>query len=129
MVLQSIAKGDVALDGQGLRDFSYIVKKMFPESDLPHPADVVTAIEGRFEAVRMRNDREHYVRTCKAWLERLDTNRAAAIDVAGESVFEVYRRYLEACIRQFSRGHAGLLRFVLRRVEQREPFRFGEGGA
>jgi cyclopropane-fatty-acyl-phospholipid synthase len=125
MVLQTIAKGDTALDGQGLRDFSYIVKKMFPESDLPHPADVIGAIEGTFEAVEMRNDRQMYVRTCQAWLERLDANREPAVAVVGEEIVDVYRRYLEACIRQFDRGHAGLTRYVLRRVEQREPFRFG----
>ncbi len=125
MTLQTIAKGDVAFDGQGLRDFAYIVKKMFPESDLPHPADVFAAIEGRFEAVAMRNDREHYVRTCEEWLQRLDARWDEAVAVAGDEVPRVYRRYLEACIRQFSRGHAGLLRFVLRRVEPGEPFRFG----
>lgn len=125
MGLQTIAKGGVALDGQGLRDFSFIVKRMFPESDLPHPADVVLAIEQRFELVRLRNDREHYVRTCEAWLERLRASRSAAIDVAGEEVYSVYERYLEACIRQFSGGNAVLLRFALRRVEPGTPFRLG----
>jgi cyclopropane-fatty-acyl-phospholipid synthase len=125
MSLQTIAKGDVALDGQGLRDFSFIVKKVFPESDLPHPADVVEAIEQRFELVRLRNDREHYVRTCEVWLERLVANREAAIEASSEDVYDVYKRYLEACIRQFSGGNAVLLRFVLRRIEPRAPFRLG----
>src|SRR5947209_1462163 len=60
MTLQTIAKGDVALDARGLRDLN-VITKMFPESDLPHPADVVTAVEGLFEVVAMRNDREHYI--------------------------------------------------------------------
>jgi cyclopropane-fatty-acyl-phospholipid synthase len=125
MTLQTIAKGDRPLDGRGLRDFSFIVKRMFPESDLPHPADIVTAIEGRFELVAMRNDREDYARTCQAWLERLNGNRDEILQVAGEELFTVYRRYLDACIRQFDRGHAGLLRFVLRRIDDTEPFRLG----
>ncbi|HEX8743257.1 MAG TPA: class I SAM-dependent methyltransferase [Thermoleophilaceae bacterium] len=128
MVLQTIAKGDTALDGQGLRDFAYIVTKMFPESDLPHPADVFAAMEGRFEVVQMRNDRWMYARTCQAWLERLDANREPAVAAVGEEIVDLYRRYLAACIRQFDRGHAGLTRYVLRRVEQREPFRFGGAG-
>jgi cyclopropane-fatty-acyl-phospholipid synthase len=125
MTLQTIAKGDMTLDARGLRDFSFIVKRMFPESDLPHPADVLTAVEGRFEPVAMRNDRADYARTCRSWLERLDGNRDAVLEVAGEEMFRLYRRYLEACIRQFDAGHAGLLRFTLRRIDASEPFRLG----
>jgi len=127
MSLQTIAKGDVALDGQGLRDFSFIVKKIFPESDLPHPADIVEAIEQRFELVRLRNDREHYIHTCEVWLERLEANREAAIAVSSQDVYDIYKRYLEACIRQFSGGNAVLLRFVLKRIEPGKPFRLGGG--
>lgn len=125
MTLQTIAKGDVALDSRGLRDFSFIVKRIFPESDLPHPADILTAIEGRFEPVAMRNDRHDYMRTCEAWLGQLEAHREEAVRVGGEERFALYRRYLEACIRQFDRGHAVLLRFVLRRIAYSEPFRFG----
>jgi cyclopropane-fatty-acyl-phospholipid synthase len=127
MGLQTIGKGDVALDGAGLRDFSFIVKRVFPESDLPHPADVALAIERRFEMVRLRNDREHYIRTCEEWLKRLEANREAALEVAGEEVYATYKRYLEACIRQFSGGNAVLLRFALRRIEPGTPFRLGGG--
>jgi cyclopropane-fatty-acyl-phospholipid synthase len=125
MTLQTIAKGDVALDARGLRDFAFIVQRIFPESDLPHPADVMTAVEGRFEPVLMRNDREHYIRTCEAWLERLNASHDEAVAAVGDEVVGVYRRYLEASIRQFTRGHAELLRFVLRRVEPGKPFRIG----
>ena len=128
MTLQTIAKGDVSLDGRGLRDFAYIVMRMFPESDLPHLSDVTQAIEQRFELVSLRNDRAHYIRTCEAWLERLEAAREEAVRVAGEPTFSLYRRYLQACIRQFERGHAGLLRFVLRRVEPGTAFRLGGGG-
>jgi cyclopropane-fatty-acyl-phospholipid synthase len=125
MALQTIAKGDVALDARGIRDFALIVRRIFPESDLPHPAEAMQAMEGRFELESARNDRAHYSRTCRAWLERLRTRRDEAIAAAGEDVYELYERYLEACIRQFDRGHAVLLRFALRRVEVRPPFRLG----
>jgi cyclopropane-fatty-acyl-phospholipid synthase len=127
LALQTIAKGDVALDGRGVRDFALIATQIFRESDLPHPADIVHAIEQRFEPELLRNDRPHYVRTCRAWLERLEANRDAAVAVAGEDVYDLYRRYLEACIRQFERGHAYLLRTFLRRVEPGTPFRLGGG--
>lgn len=129
MSLQTICKGDVALDGRGLRDFAFIMRKIFPESDLPHPGDIVEAIERRFELISLRNDRDDYVRTCRAWLEQLQSHRDEALAVAGEDVYRAYELYLEACIRQFERNHAGLLRFVLQRVDDPgTPFRLGGGG-
>ncbi len=124
--LQTIAKGEVSLDVQGLRDTTFIMRQIFRESDLPQPADVLLACEGRFELVSLRNDRTHYVRTCEDWLARLRANREAALEVVDEQVFRRYERYLEACIRQFDRGHATLLRFVLERIDPGEPLRLGK---
>jgi cyclopropane-fatty-acyl-phospholipid synthase len=125
MTLQTIAKGEVALDARGLRDFSYIAREMFPQSDLPHPADVLAAVEGRFEGVLMRNDRADYARTCAAWLTRLEGNRQAIERVVGSETLAAHARYLAACVRQFDAGHACLLRLILRRVEPRRTLRLG----
>lgn len=119
--VQTIAKGDVPVDRQGMRDILLIVKRMFPESELPNPADVLLASEGRFEVVSMRNDRLDYARTCRAWLSALRARREEAVALAGEETVNLYTEYLEACVRQFQRGHAVLLRFGLRRVEAKPP--------
>ncbi len=125
MSLQTIAKGDVPSDRQGLRDILLIVKHMFPESQLPQPADVFAAAEGRFEVVSMRNDRLDYARTCRAWLGALRARRAQAAATAGAATTQTYIEYLEACVRQFERGHATLCRFALRRLEDRRGERAG----
>ncbi len=117
MSLQTIAKGDVPSDRQGLRDILLIVKQMFPESQLPHPADVFAAAEGYFEVASMRNDRLDYARTCRSWLEALRARGAEASAIAGEDTARTYTEYLEACVRQFERGHAALCRFALRRLD------------
>lgn len=117
MSLQTIAKGDVPSDRQGLRDILLIVKQMFPESQLPHPADVFAAAEGYFEVVSMRNDRLDYARTCRSWLEALRSRGEEAAAIAGEDTARTYTEYLEACVRQFERGHAALCRFTLRRLD------------
>jgi len=118
LALQTIAKGDVAVDRQGMRDLLLIVKRMFPESELPQPADVLHASEGRFEVVTLRNDRQHYARTCGAWLEALRARREEALAVADEATVELYEEYLAACVRQFRGGHAVLLRVALRRIDR-----------
>jgi len=116
LALQTIAKGAVALDEQGIEDVIFILNEIFPESDLPRLAEIARAAEKLFEVVAVRNDREHYVRTCNEWLSRLQRRRAEAVDLVGERTVSVYERYLSASVRQFERGHSCLLRLTLQRV-------------
>jgi cyclopropane-fatty-acyl-phospholipid synthase len=116
MALQTIAKGEVPLDAQGMRDVVFLSRHIFPESDIPRLSEIVTATEGLLEVETVRNDRHHYVRTCGAWLERLEANRARAEEVVGADTVDVYREYMRASMRQFDAGMATLLRLGLRRV-------------
>jgi cyclopropane-fatty-acyl-phospholipid synthase len=114
--LQTIAKGGVPVDRQSMRDVMRIVE-MFPESDPPHPADVVAAAEGHFEIASVRNDRLDYARTCRAWLQALSARHEEAAAIGGERIVAIYLRYLEACIRHFQRGHLVLLRIAMERLD------------
>ncbi len=114
--LQTIGKGNVALDEQGIQDTIFIMQHIFPESDPPRLAEIVHAAEKLFEVRTVVNHREHYARTCKAWLERLRANRADAAAATGPEKVEIYERYLEASIRQFQLGHANLYRLSFVRV-------------
>jgi cyclopropane-fatty-acyl-phospholipid synthase len=116
MALQTIGKGNVVLDEQGLRDTLFIAQHVFPESDPPRLAEILHATEKLFEVKSVVNHREHYARTCSAWLERLQANRTQAAEVTGPEKVEVYETYLEASIRQFQLGHANLYRISLSRV-------------
>jgi cyclopropane-fatty-acyl-phospholipid synthase len=116
MALQTIGKGNVALDEQGLRDTLFIVQHIFPESDPPRLAEILHATEKLFEVKSVVNHREHYARTCSAWLERLQANRAQAAELTGPEKVEAYETYLKASIRQFRLGHANLYRISLWRV-------------
>jgi cyclopropane-fatty-acyl-phospholipid synthase len=116
MALQTIGKGNVALDEQGLRDTLFIVQHIFPESDPPRLAEILQATEKLFEVKSVVNHREHYARTCSAWLERLQANRTQAAEVTGPEKVEAYETYLKASIRQFRLGHANLYRISLWRV-------------
>lgn len=116
LALQTIGKGNVALDEQGVKDTFFIVQHIFPESDPPRLEEIVRAAEKLFEVVSVVNHREHYARTCAAWLERLQVNRAEAAEITGPEKVEIYETYLKAAIRQFELGHANLYRLSLRRV-------------
>jgi cyclopropane-fatty-acyl-phospholipid synthase len=116
MGLQTIGKGNVALDEQGLSDTLFIAQHIFPESDPPRLAEVFHAAEKLFEVKSVVNHREHYARTCAAWLERLQANRTEAVEISGHEKVEVYERYLAASVRQFRLGHANLYRFSFRRL-------------
>ena len=116
MALQTIGKGNVVLDEQGLKDTVFIAQHIFPESDPPRLAEILHASEKLFEVKSVVNHRDHYARTCSAWLERLQANRTQAAELAGPEKVEAYETYLKASIRQFRLGHANLYRISLWRV-------------
>ncbi len=71
MSLQSIAYGNV--DWQEMRSAPgrwFLLGEIFPESELPTLANIVQAVDGLFEIVVLRNDRDDYRRTCQVWLRR-----------------------------------------------------------
>lgn len=94
------------------------ISSIFPESDLPRLGELVSALEGRFELVRLRNDREDYARTCRSWLERLRSSREHAIRVVGTETVEHYESFLGASARGFDAGVFLLLRLQLRRLDR-----------
>jgi cyclopropane-fatty-acyl-phospholipid synthase len=112
MSLQTITNETAARE-----DFHpFIAKEIWPETDLPRLADIATACEGNFEIHRIRNDREDYVRTLRAWLDRLQECREEAVRVAGEDTVQRFERWFKLSIIGFHRGTMGLLRLTLRRI-------------
>ncbi len=102
-------------------DFSqFFAEEIFPESDLPHLAEIAKATEKIFEIVALRNDREHYERTLKVWLKNLKANRKEAVNLVGEKVVARYEKYLSFCIIGFHTGTMNLSRITLRRIDRRK---------
>ena len=100
---------------EDLNDF--IINEIFPESELPCLADIAQATSTLFEVRTLVNHREHYVRTLKAWRNRLRENRKSAIDLVGEAVVNKYQKYLNMFIIGFHLGTMNLARFALRRID------------
>jgi cyclopropane-fatty-acyl-phospholipid synthase len=111
LVLQTIAYGPVAaLRGRELF-FDY-----FPESDLPRPFEIFKASEDLFEVNELRNDREHYVRTLKAWHRNLRSRRTEAVAEVGHEKVEFYKRYLGVSTVMFDARITVLLRLKMTRA-------------
>ncbi|MBE9037514.1 class I SAM-dependent methyltransferase [aff. Roholtiella sp. LEGE 12411] len=113
-----ISLQSISYENSRREDFSqFYATEIFPESDLPRLADIATASERIFEVVALRNDREHYARTLRAWQKGLKANRAAAVNLVGEEVVSRYEKYLKFSIIGFHVGTMGLLRVTLRRID------------
>jgi cyclopropane-fatty-acyl-phospholipid synthase len=113
-------------------DFSqFFAEKIFPESDLPHLAEIVEATRGLFEIEILRQDRDHYARTARSWLSNLKTRSAEATTLVGPETVDTYKKYLGLLVVGFHTGTMNLARIGMRRCEaktapKRRPVRIGE---
>jgi cyclopropane-fatty-acyl-phospholipid synthase len=111
LTLQTIAYGPVpAPVGRE------IFLEVFPESDLPLPSELFRTSQDLFEVNELRNDREHYIRTLKAWHRNLRARRVEAVAEVGHDKVEFFKRYLGASAMMFAARNTLLLRLKLTRV-------------
>ncbi len=117
--LQSIVYGNASRE-----DFSaFFNDRIFPESDLPHIAEIAESVDGLFEIVALRNDREHYEKTVNVWRRRLKAKWQDAVDLVGERTVVDYDKYFQFSVIGFHIGTMGLARVTLRRIDNPRPFR------
>lgn len=114
MAFQTIAYGNMRVEE--LKPL--IVNDIFPESDLPRLVEITAAFEPFFEPVVLVNARQDYLRTLKAWLKQLKTQREAAIKIVGEEIVDRYQQYLQHSAFGFASGAQNLFRITLRRIDQ-----------
>jgi cyclopropane-fatty-acyl-phospholipid synthase len=113
--LQTVAYGDIPRD-RPLRD-RFIVDEIFPESELPRLADIARAAEMELEIEQVRNDRGDYVKTLRAWFDRLRARRDDAIAASSEADVARYERYLRMFALSMELGAFTLLRLTMRRID------------
>lgn len=83
----------------------FINRYIFPGGELDYFGMTATNLERhRFEMLDVEAMREHYYRAMKAWAERLDANRAAAVAEAGATRTRLWLLYLTMCSLAFERG-------------------------
>jgi cyclopropane-fatty-acyl-phospholipid synthase len=94
----------------------FVLEHIFPESDLPALWQIVKAVEGLFDVVSFRNDRNHYADTFRHWATRLSARRAEAVALVGKEKVETYQKYQGLFTIGFHTGAMDLYRLHLRRI-------------
>lgn len=113
----------IVYENSARRHFSHFFEQtIFPESDLPHLAEIAEASQHLFEIVEVRNDRHHYAKTLRQWSRRLRQHRDEAIALVGEHKYRDYEKYLALMVVAFHTGSTNLSRLALRRLPTRQPF-------
>jgi cyclopropane-fatty-acyl-phospholipid synthase len=117
LVLQTNTTGNNRrMDRNTVAELTFIIERIFQESVIPGLSEVLQASENRFDVVHIRNDPEHYARTCQAWHDGLASHQARAAELVGEQVVADYLHYLSATVQHFRNHHLGLARLTLVRV-------------
>ncbi len=117
LAVQTIVKGSNArLDRRTTTELRFVADRIFPQSELPWPSEILEGSAKLLEVVSVRNDAEHYARTCAAWRDNLAARRDDATRLVGAATVEDYRRYLDVMVDHFRNRHLGLLRIGFERV-------------
>lgn len=113
MSLQTVAYGNSLTE-----DFdTFIAKEIFPETDTPKLAEIASGCERLFEVVQLRNDRDDYRRTLRAWFTRLKDNRDACVAMKGEEEVARFEQYLRLMAYMFEVGGLDLYRITFRKID------------
>lgn len=111
--LQTVAYGNSLTE-----DFdTFIAKEIFPETDTPKLFEIAAACERIFEPVLIRNDRDHYRRTLRAWFTNLKNNRERCVELEGEEEVARFEQYLRLMAYMFEVGGLDLYRLTLRKID------------
>jgi cyclopropane-fatty-acyl-phospholipid synthase len=89
--------------GSGIGEF--IDDYVFPGGELVHISQLIAEISAHgMECRDVESLRPHYAKTLWQWVERLETNRDAAIATVGEKIFRIWRIYMAGSAHSFERG-------------------------
>jgi cyclopropane-fatty-acyl-phospholipid synthase len=95
------------------RRSEFIDRYVFPDFNLFPLGELIAAGErAGFEARDAENLRDHYARTCRHWVRRLERNHDAAAALIGESGFRVWRLYMAAGAHQHASGANGIVQLL-----------------
>jgi cyclopropane-fatty-acyl-phospholipid synthase len=101
--------------GRWLRRWtSFIERHVFPGSELVSAAELIRPAEIQgFELHDMESLREHYVRTLRQWVARIEARADEAIALVGESTYRTWRLYMAGSAHAFATGRIGVVQLLL----------------
>lgn len=88
---------------------SFVDRYVFPDGELESVNEVNWVGErAGFEVRDVENLREHYARTLRYWVARLEAKRQEAVRIAGETAYRVWRLYMAGSAYHFERGQINI---------------------
>lgn len=100
------------------RHGSLINRHVFPDSELVPLADAIHHAEGAgFETRDVESLREHYARTLRHWVRRLEARADDAAMATDETTVRLWRLYMAASAHMFSVGRFGVAQVLLARPD------------
>jgi cyclopropane-fatty-acyl-phospholipid synthase len=93
---------------------AFIDQYVFPDGKLGAFSSVIESAEAAgFETRDVESLREHYHRTLREWIARLERNEVRAVAIVGEHAYRVWRLYMTAAARSFGTGDLNVLQTLL----------------
>jgi cyclopropane-fatty-acyl-phospholipid synthase len=96
------------------RRTSFLNAHVFPDGDLVSIGNVIAIAERRgFEVRDVESLREHYARTLRLWVQRLEARRDQAVQLVGEGKYRTWRLFMAASAQGFAAGRISIFQVLL----------------
>jgi cyclopropane-fatty-acyl-phospholipid synthase len=93
---------------------SFIDKYVFPDGGLVPLGTTIRIAEAcGFEVRDVENQREHYTRTLRQWVRRLESRYDDARRITSETVYRIWRLYMAGCAHAFNIGRVNVHQVLL----------------
>jgi len=100
----------------------FLAERVFPGGQLVRLIDVVRAAEvAGFEVIDIENLRPHYALTCRAWVSRLQKNRAQCLKSVDQETYRTWLLYLAASAASFETAESELHQVLLMKRGENRP--------
>jgi cyclopropane-fatty-acyl-phospholipid synthase len=101
------------------RRSEFIDRYVFPDFNLLPVGELITEGEkAGFEIRDIENLREHYAKTCRHWVRRLESRRDDAVAQVGEFRYRVWRLYMAAGAHQHASGSNGIVQMIFTKARR-----------
>jgi len=98
----------------------FINRYVFPDGQLETISTVQQIMEDSgLEIHDVEGLRQHYARTLREWVRRLELSQEEALQYVSESTYRIWRLYMAASAQQFEEGCTGIYQIL---ASRREPF-------
>lgn len=118
MLNHAISRGPTAGPVDATDEDTFIQRYVFPDGEIVDLGETIRAAEAvGFEVRDVEDLREHYARTLRHWVARLEAAWPDAVTIVGPERARVWRLFMAGCALQFSRGRVAVHQVLLGRPD------------